>query len=153
MLRLQDLHWILRLYGDIGFMLGLLLCVQARAGAPLRINFQGRLEESGQAAAGAKTFVFKIYDAVSGGTPVWTSQPQSATLTNGVFSVILETGAPANANLSTATFSGSRFVAISVNGTDLSPRQEIVSAPYSLVSQSLSSDARISLSNLADILI
>ena len=24
MLRLQDLHWILRLYGDIGFMLGLL---------------------------------------------------------------------------------------------------------------------------------
>ncbi|MDD5208783.1 MAG: hypothetical protein PHV36_05305 [Elusimicrobiales bacterium] len=116
------------------------------AGAPLKINFQGRLEESGQPAEGTKTFIFKIYTAMSGGSLVWTSQAQNVALTNGVFSVVLATGSPVN--LSTATFSGARYVEIIVNGYPLSPRQEMVSAPYALVAQALSSDARISLANL-----
>ena len=91
------------------------------AGAPLKINFQGRLEESGKPAEGAKNFIFGIYGAPAGGSAEWTSQA------NGVFSVVLETGTPAN--LSTATFSGARYVEITVDGVPLSPRQEMVSAP------------------------
>lgn len=120
--------------------------VPLKAGAPLKINFQGRLEESGQPAEGTKTFIFKIYTAMSGGSPLWTSQAQNVALTNGVFSVVLATGSPVN--LSTATFSGARYVEIIVNGYPLSPRQEMVSAPYALVAQALSSDARISMANL-----
>ena len=116
------------------------------AGAPLKINFQGRLEESGQPAEGAKNFVFKIYDALSAGTLVWTSQAQSVPVTNGVFSVLLETGTPVN--LSTAAFAGARYVEITVDGVPLSPRQEMASAPYALLAQSLAPDAVISLSNL-----
>src|SRR3989338_7560699 len=116
------------------------------AGAPLKINFQGRLEESGQPAEGAKNFVFKIYDALSAGSLVWTSQAQSVPVTNGVFSVLLETGTPVN--LSTAAFAGARYVEITVDGVPLSPRQEMVSAPYALVAQALAQDAVIALSNL-----
>ncbi|MBU2573347.1 MAG: hypothetical protein KKH28_04645 [Elusimicrobia bacterium] len=116
------------------------------AGVPLKINFQGRLEESGQPVEGAKNFIFKIYDALSGGSVVWTSQAQSVEVANGVFSVVLETGTPVN--LSTAAFAGARYVEITVDGVPLSPRQEMVSAPYAMVAQALAPDARISLSNL-----
>ena len=44
------------------------------AGAPLKMNFQGRLDESGQPAEGSKTFIFKLYDALAAGNLIWTSQ-------------------------------------------------------------------------------
>ena len=133
-------------------LLFLVLCFLAsasgplHAGAPLKINFQGRLEESGQPAEGTKNFVFKLYDALSAGSLVWTSQAQSVPVTNGVFSVLLETGTPVN--LSTAAFAGARYVEITVDGVPLSPRQEMASAPYALVAQALAQDAVIALSNL-----
>ncbi|MCG2725983.1 MAG: hypothetical protein L6420_06980, partial [Elusimicrobia bacterium] len=124
----------------------LLSAGQLYASAPMRINFQGRLEESSEPVDGIKDFIFKIYDAESGGSLIWTSQSHSAMMTSGIFSIVLATGTPVN--LSTATFAGPRYIEISVGGVVLNPRQEIVSAPYALVSQSLSADAKISLSNL-----
>ena len=112
-----------------------------QAGAPLKINFQGRLDESGAPAEGSKSFVFKIYDVSSGGTPVWTSATQPLTLSQGVFSASLAAGSPAA--LSTGTFTGARYVEIIVNDEVLSPRQEMVSAPYALVAQALAPDAEI----------
>lgn len=126
---------------------GLAACLLAaahgalQAGAPLKINFQGRLDESGQPAEGSKSFVFKIYDVSSGGTPVWTSAAQSLALSQGVFSASLAAGTPAA--LSTGTFTGARYVEITVDGVTLSPRQEMVSAPYALVAQALAPDAVI----------
>lgn len=116
-----------------------LLPAALSAGAPLKINFQGRLDEGGQPAAGAKTFVFEIYDAASGGSLLWTSAPQVLDLAGGVFSAVLSAGSPAA--LSTATFSGPRYVAMTVDGVPLSPRQEMVSAPYAMVAQALAPDA------------
>jgi len=113
----------------------------AGAGVPLKINFQGRLAESGLPAEGSKTFVFKIYDASSGGNLLWTSQSQALTLTQGVFSAALSAGTPAD--LSTGTFSGARYVEMVVNSVVLAPRQEMVSAPYALVAQALAPDAKI----------
>ncbi len=130
----------------LSFSLYPLLFSFSYAGAPLKINFQGRLEESGKAAQGTKNFTFDVYDAQSGGALVWTSLSAGVAVANGVFSVVLEAGTPLN--LSTATFSGPRYIEITVDGTTLSPRQEMVSAPYALVAQALSSDAVISLSNL-----
>ncbi len=113
----------------------------AFCGAPLKINFQGRLDENGRPAEGTKTLVFKIYDAASGGSLLWTGQPQTVTLSGGVFSALLSAGSPAA--LSTATFSGARYVELSVDGVPLSPRQEMVSAPYALVAQALAPDAEL----------
>jgi hypothetical protein len=126
------------------FILGLILPLNATA--PSAINFQGRLEENSEPIDGVKNFVFKIYDAQEGGNLIWTSQSLDEMVTNGVFSIILEMGTPVN--LSTGVFSGPRYIEIAVNSVVLSPRQRMVSAPYALVSQSLSADAKISLSNL-----
>lgn len=113
------------------------------AGAPLKISFQGRLDEGGQPAEGSKNFVFKLYDALSGGTLVWTGASQPVALANGVFSAVLSAGTPA---LSTAAFAGARYMEITVDGVPLSPRQEMVSAPYAMVAQALAPDAVFSLS-------
>lgn len=122
-------------------------CGPLLAGVPLKINFQGRLDESGLPAEGSKTFVFKLYDAASGGTLLWTSQPQPLALSQGVFSAVLSAGAPAA--LSTAAFTGARYVEITVDGVQLSPRQEMVSAPYALVAQALAPDAELPASAIA----
>lgn len=128
------------------FFAQLLACVPAGAGVPLKVNFQGKLSVSGQPADGTETFGFKLYDAPNNGNLVWTSQDQSVTVSQGVFSVILETGT--TVNLSTSVFSGPRYAEITVNGQPLSPRQEMVSAPYALVAQSLAPDARVNASSL-----
>ncbi len=126
----------------------------ALAGVPLKINFQGRLDESGQPVDGTKTFVFRIYDVSSGGTPLWVSQPQTIGVAKGVFSAELSAGTLSDlstpSNISTATFSGPRYVEIVVNGQALSPYQEMASAPYALVAQSLSPDAQLPASSIAD---
>jgi len=119
------------------------LPAELSAGAPLKISFQGRLDESGQPAEGTKNFVFKLYDAVSGGALIWTGDSQPVALANGVFNATLSAGTPA---LSSAAFSGARYIEITVDGVPLTPRQEMVSAPYALVAQSLAPDAVFSLS-------
>ena len=112
-----------------------------RAEAPLKINFQGRLVEGGAPVDAQRSFIFRIYDAASGGANIWTSQTHNVAVANGVFSVVLQTGTLVN--LSTGTFTGARYVEISVGGATLSPRQEMLSVPYALVAQALSTGARI----------
>ena len=116
------------------------------AGVPLKMNFQGRLNESGEPAEGAKTFIFKIYDALSDGSLVWTSQAQAVAVSQGIFSVVLENGE--SVNLSTSVFSGARYVELTVNGVPLAPRQEMVSAPYAMIAQGLAPDAEIPSSSI-----
>ena len=123
---------------NVLFLSMLILCSIAHAlnaGVPAKINFQGRLEESGQAVNDTRSMIFTIYAVETGGSPVWTSQPNNVLVTNGLFSVNLETGTVSN--ISTDTFKGSRYIEVSVDGVTLLPRQEIISAPYSLVAQTL----------------
>lgn len=123
-------------------------------GAPLKINFQGRLDENSQPVDGTKTFVFRIYDVSSGGTALWVSQPQTIDVSKGVFSAELSVGTLADlstpSNISTSTFSGPRYVEIVVDGQALSPYQEIVSAPYALVAQALAPNAELPVSGITD---
>jgi hypothetical protein len=94
-------------------------------------NYQGRLNDTGAAAAGTFQFQFKLYDAASGGNQVGsTLSDVSVSVTNGTFSVSLDFGA--------AAFSGTdRYLEIAVRKTagdsytTLTPRQKINSAPYS----------------------
>ena len=95
------------------------------------ITYQGRLTDSGDPADGAYDFVFRLYDAASGGTLVGGPlSHEDVTVSDGLFTVQLDFGGNA--------FNGeARWLAISVRPgsstgmyTPLDPRQELTAAPY-----------------------
>src|SRR5688572_21773642 len=96
-------------------------------------NYQGKLQDGGQAANGTYQFEFKLFDAAAGGNQIGqTITGLSATVSGGVFAVNLDFGA--------ASFDGAaRYLEISVrqlnggqNYTVLDPRQPVTSAPYAV---------------------
>jgi hypothetical protein len=95
------------------------------------ITYQGRLTDSGDPADGAYDFVFRLYDAASGGTLVGGPLSlEDVAVSDGLFTVQLDFGGNA--------FNGeARWLAISVRPgastgmyTPLDPRQELTAAPY-----------------------
>lgn len=103
-------------------------------------TYQGKLADAGTPANGSYDFQFKLWDALSGGSGIGSASVNGVMVTNGVFTVNLDFGA------CPLCFNGSnRFLAISVKPTsgssftDLSPRQQITSAPYAIKSQNASS--------------
>lgn len=111
----------------------LLLAVSPAAAQSTTISYQGSLTSSGTPVNGNHDFEFALFDALSGGNQLGTTQTRSALLvTAGTFSVELDFG---------AQFSGTqRFLEIRVRPTGggpfttLSPRQPITSAPYAIKS-------------------
>jgi hypothetical protein len=96
-------------------------------------NFQGRLNAGANPANGNFDFEFKLFDSVAGGSQIGgTVTRPSVAVINGIFSTQLDFGA--------AAFSGeARFVEIGVRPsattdplTILSPRQQVLSAPYAI---------------------
>lgn len=96
-------------------------------------NFQGRLNAGADPANGNFDFEFKLFDSVAGGSQIGgTVTRPSVAVINGIFSTQLDFGA--------AAFSGAaRFVEIGVRSsattdpfTILSPRQQVLSAPYAI---------------------
>lgn len=105
------------------------VCAQSSA-----VTYQGELKEAGLAAQGTYEMQFKLFDSFAGGSQVGsTITDNSVSVANGIFSVILDFGAPA---FSTGA---DRFLEISVHKPSdppgfivLSPRQPLTSSPYSL---------------------
>src|SRR2546422_1503061 len=98
--------------------------------------YQGRLMDGGTAANGNYDLQFALFDSLSGGAQVGSSQTlNTVAVSNGVFTVSLDFGANA--------FTGaSRFLEISARHTGagsftlLTPRQQITSTPYAVRSAS-----------------
>ena len=90
------------------------------------ISYQGVLtDNSGNALSGDYSMRFELYHQPSGGAPVFESGVLSVAVAGGLFEVGLE--APQS------IFDGeSLWLAISVAGETLSPRQEIRPAPYAM---------------------
>ena len=144
-----------------------LLCLAQstlRADVPSFINYQGKVADStglpigasGTAAAPTaapvnRKVIFRIYDAANGGTRLWTEE-QTATISLGVFSVLLGNGIaptgtasteshPALDTIFTPSAANSRFLEIMVDNGDnsitasdvpISPRQQITSTAFAL---------------------
>jgi hypothetical protein len=91
-----------------------------------KINYQGRLTDLGGAPLdGTFPMRFQIYASSSGGSPLWDSGVMSVAVDGGLFNVQL--------SVSQADFNGQAlWLAISVDGDWLSPRQELVAVPYAL---------------------
>src|SRR5256885_5636601 len=101
--------------------------------------YQGRLTDGSTAANGNYDLQFALFDSLSGGTPIGSTQTSNTVaVSNGVFTVSLDLGAN--------SFPGAnRFLEISARPsgagsfTLLTPRQQITSTPYAVRSASAAS--------------
>jgi hypothetical protein len=98
------------------------------AQVPQVINYQGQLTDaSGNPTNGTFTMIFKIFDAASGGTQLYT-ETQSVTVSSGVFNVLIGSVTPVPLNLFDS--GTERHLEVTVNGTVLTPRRQFGSVPY-----------------------
>ncbi|MCB0035452.1 MAG: hypothetical protein KDE51_15575, partial [Anaerolineales bacterium] len=100
--------------------------VDTSAAVSSRINYQGRLAApNGAALNGTYAMRFIVYDADVGGSSLWDSGNLNIAVANGLFSVKL--------GVDQSEFNGqAMWLSIIVDGQTLSPRQEILPAPYAL---------------------
>ena len=114
------------------FALIIIVIAAVTVGSPLvaqtgtTFTYQGSLKENGGVANGVFNLDFTLWDALAGGSQIgsevmFNAQP----VVDGRFTVELDFGASAFDN-------SSRWLEITVNGTELSPRQPITRAPYSI---------------------
>lgn len=104
-------------------------CVQAQGGSETSFTYQGNLERDGDPVNAECEMVFRLYDAVEGGTQVGDSITRVETVSNGLFSTELDFG---------DVFDGTACwldIEVSCDGdsgyTDLG-RQALTAMPYAL---------------------
>src|SRR5438128_12603250 len=117
-------------------VLAFLLAATSAFAQTSSVTYQGRLTDGGAAANGNYDLQFAVFDSLSGGTQIGSTQTlNTVAVSNGVFTVSLDFGANA--------FNGAnRFLEISARPTGagsftlLTPRQQITSTPYAVRSTS-----------------
>ncbi len=125
------------------------LFAQSNAKPPTQMTYQGFLTDGnglpfGNTAPVNKTVIFRIYDALTGGTIKWSAQ-QVVTVDKGYFSVLLGQGSavgsePFNADL-TGVFTGSstasdRYLELTADGTTIAPRLRFLPASSAMLAKS-----------------
>ena len=90
-----------------------------------QIAYQGRLLEAGLPVTGIRIFIFSILDA--GGVELWNSGPQSVSVNNGLYAVVLGgTGMPAIP--ASLVAKANCKLRLSIGGTILTPDVDLVPA-------------------------
>lgn len=94
---------------------------------PQRINYQGSLTRpDGTLLDSTVSLTFQIYDAVSGGTSLWTETHPSVVVSTGLFNVLL-----GNHTALMDIFSANRWLGITIgDDAEMTPRQQIVSVAH-----------------------
>lgn len=107
------------------FLFVLLVPVFSFAAIPGSIPYSGQLLEGGNPVQGRHFFTFNVYDAVSGGSAIYT-QAESLDVVGGVYHTSLD--APAS------VWSGDgRWVGVSVDlATEMTPRVQVGWVPYAV---------------------
>ena len=102
---------------------------------PSMISFQGRLTDTlNNPLEGSHDLVFKIYSAAAGGSPLWSETQNGIQASNGTFAAQVGGVTPIPA----AVFGGAAaYLEITVDGTTLSPREQLITVPYAFNSQLL----------------
>ncbi|HEY6045406.1 MAG TPA: tail fiber domain-containing protein [Pyrinomonadaceae bacterium] len=112
--------------------MAILFCATAAYCQSTSFTYQGRLTDGGAAANGNYDLQFALFDSLSGGSQVGSTQTlNTVAVSNGVFTVSLD--------FSASAFNGAnRFLQISARPsgggafTLLSPRQQLTSTPYAV---------------------
>ncbi|MFC1799619.1 tail fiber domain-containing protein [Candidatus Eisenbacteria bacterium] len=94
---------------------------------PRKINYQGKLTDSGTGSplAGSHEATFRIYDDLGAGSLLWSESQTLSADSGGIFSVILGSVTPID-----VSFGGPAWLEVEVDGEILSPRREMVSVPF-----------------------
>lgn len=111
-----------------------LAAAASHAALPASIGYQGQLTQVGGGGPlpGPARLEFRLYDAASGGVPLWTETHPAVVLASGVFSVQLGSATPLG-----LPFDRPYYLGVSVNGAaELAPRTPLSSAPYAMHAQS-----------------
>ena len=120
------------------FAISLFLIGTALAGAPYLINYQGQLSISGSSVNGNHKIIFKIYDSLTGGIPLWQGDEQSVHITNCFFNCYIgeKTALASPCQFSNINWSAQdKYLDITIDGDIMDPRERITSVPYSLYSK------------------
>ncbi|MHC4695327.1 MAG: autotransporter outer membrane beta-barrel domain-containing protein [Planctomycetota bacterium] len=114
--------------------------VQGQTPLGTAFTYQGQLKQAGVPVNGTADFVFRVWNAETGGAIVGSEDPDSVEVVDGLFTVRLDFGAGA--------FRGdARWLEVEVefpsgtgNWATLSPRQPLTAAPYALQTRGLFTD-------------
>ncbi|NUM76187.1 hypothetical protein HUU40_17620 [candidate division KSB1 bacterium] len=121
------------------FVISLLCCfAAAQAQIPETLTYQGVLTDaSGKALSdGSYNLTFKLYDAATGGTALWT-ETQTVEVKSGVFDVIL--GSRTTLNLA---FDKQYWLGLAIGtGMELSPRTRLTATAYSMNARGVADNA------------
>lgn len=100
----------------------------ANAGVPGPISYQGQLNnQSGVPISGSVSLVFSLYDAPTGGVPLW-SENQTIGVANGIFNAQLGSVTPFPVSLFERTL---LYLGIRVGSDqEMEPRQRLAAASY-----------------------
>ncbi len=132
------LKYVLVLAMILGQVLGFPLFASIASAAvklPDTLSYQGRLLNAAgtaPAADGSHSIIFKIYDALAGGTLMW-SETDSVTTSNGYFTTLLGNGIPFESSGFATTFDFTKegFLTLAVDGdADMSPRMTMSATAY-----------------------
>jgi hypothetical protein len=120
-------------------LLTVMLSISAiKAQIPQTINYQGLLTNNdGTAVAnGNYSVTFRLYNVSADGSALWT-ETQSLAVSDGIFNAVL-----GSISLLTLPFDERYWLGISIGtGAELSPRIELTSSAYSLVTRSVIGDS------------
>ena len=119
-----------------GLLLGLSALHPAGAAesVPPLINYQGSLTDAnGAPMAGVKEMAFNLYDAPTGGNLIWGPQIYATVpLINGKFNVLLGPTDGGGKLITTAFADKTRYLSITIEGKEITPRQQILSTPFAM---------------------
>lgn len=114
----------------MALVLGVLLAPVALAQAPAAIRYQGRLMNAqNQPFTGAHPVLFRLYDQVTGGTPLWSETDVVVFSSQGIFSTTLGDDVPFGLPFNTPYFLG---CSLDGGATEMEPRQALFAVPYAL---------------------
>lgn len=126
--------------GTIAIVIALLWAQQAgalnflspNASSTTTISYQGRLADSGGNPINANIgMTFRIYNASTGGSALWTETYPAVQVSNGLFHVLLGSVTP----LPNSLFSSNTtlYLGITVGAdSEMTPREQLASAPYAM---------------------
>ncbi len=113
--------------------------------SPAILNYQGKLSDSdGNPTTATVPMVFGIYSAATGGAPLFTDTRAGVPVSNGIFNVLIGTGTLGGSIgdlIQTVQTNTTLYLQVTVNGTPLTPRQQLVASPFSLAVAGLNIDA------------
>ena len=82
---------------------------------------------------GSYSLTIKLYEVVTGGTPVFTEVIGSAAVQNGVFSIEIGATSASSSDLDQVPFNTTYYVGVTVeSGTEMTPRTKLTVSPYSM---------------------